>query len=266
MSPEISVENLSVSIGGKPLLEDISFSVSAQEHLGIIGLSGSGKSMCARAILGILPEEAHVSGRIVWKGQDLLRLSERERAAVRGEEISLIFQEPKTALDPLRTLGSQMTAALCHHYSLSRAQRRAAAIELARSVGLEPAERFVRMYPHEVSGGQRQRAAIAAALSAQPQLLIADEPTTALDAVLQHEITQLLSQLAKERAMSLLFISHDISLVSRLCERILVFDRGRIIERGTVSEILNTPQHETTIALTEAAQSFTLPHPEVHNG
>ncbi|MFT4232367.1 MAG: ATP-binding cassette domain-containing protein, partial [Leucobacter sp.] len=174
----LAVRGLTVSIAGRQLLHDVSFELAPGERLGFIGGSGSGKTLTALALSGLLPRTAEVRGSILLGDRELVGLPDAEFAAIRGDRIGTVFQEPRTALDPLRRLGSQMTAALARHYDLSRAERREAALRLAGRVGLDDPERIVRAYPHEVSGGQRQRAAIAAALSASPGLLVADEPTT----------------------------------------------------------------------------------------
>lgn len=254
-APRLVVENLSVSIGGTELLHDLSFELAPGERLGLIGGSGSGKTLTALAVAGLLPEEAEVSGSILFGDQQLVGLGERDLARLRGDQISMVFQEPKAALNPLHRLGRQMTEALALHYELSRSQRRKAALRLASQVGLGDPERIVRAYPHEVSGGQRQRAAIAAAISAGPGLLFADEPTTALDVTVQRGVLQLLRELTEGDECSLVFITHDLAVMSEVADRLLVLDGGRIIERGAVGEILSTPSHDVTRSLIDAADS-----------
>lgn len=245
------VENLSVAIGGAELLHRISFELAPGERLGFIGGSGSGKTLTALAISGLLPEDAVVSGSIRLGDTELVGLDERGFAALRGDRIGMVFQEPKTALNPLQRLGAQMTEALALHYSLSRADRRDAASRLATRVGLD--ERIVRAFPHEVSGGQRQRAAIAAAISANPGLLLADEPTTALDVTVQRGVLGLFHQLTEGDATSLVFITHDLAVMASVAERVLVFEAGRVIEAGPVARIISSPQHPVTRALIAAA-------------
>jgi len=249
----LSVSNLCVSIGGNQLLHDISFDLAPGERIGFIGGSGSGKTLTALAIAGLLPEDAQVQGSIRLGDVELVGLSEREMAPIRGDQIGMVFQEPKTALNPLHRLGKQMTEALALHYSLSRAERQAAALRLAASVGLKDPERMVRAYPHEVSGGQRQRAAIAAAISANPGLLLADEPTTALDVTVQRGVLALFRELTEGDDTSLVFITHDLAVMSEVAERVLVFDSGQIIEQGPVDQIIGAPAHEITRALIHAA-------------
>ena len=249
----LEVQDLTVTIGGTEILHGINLSVAAGERVGIIGGSGSGKTMTALAIAGLLPREATVSGSVRANGRELLGLSDRELAEIRGDRIGMVFQEPKTALSPFRRLGTQMTEALAIHYRLGRVERREAALRLAAQVGLRDPERIIRAYPHEVSGGQRQRAAIAAAISASPGLLLADEPTTALDVTVQRGILELFTEITERRECSLVCITHDIAVVNQVAERVLVFADGRIVEEGPVRDILEHPQHEVTRALIAAA-------------
>lgn len=251
----LAVSDLTVSIAGSELLSGISFEVASGERLGFIGGSGSGKTLTALAIAGLLPEGAEVHGSIRLGERELVGLGERELAAVRGELIGMVFQEPKSALNPLRRLGRQMTEALALHYELSRAERRAAALRLAERVGLRDPQRMVRAYPHEVSGGQRQRAAIAAAISASPGLLLADEPTTALDVTVQRGVLRLFLELTDGDACSLVFITHDLAVMAEVAERVLVFDGGRVVEQGRIAEVLSAPRHPITRALIEAARA-----------
>lgn len=254
-APRFVVKNLSVSIGGTQLLQDISFELEPGERLGFIGGSGAGKTLTALAVAGLLPENAEVSGSVRLGDQELLGIDGREFAAVRGDRIGMVFQEPKAALNPLRRLGRQMTEALALHYELSRSQRREAALRLAARVGLSDPERMVRAYPHEVSGGQRQRAAIAAAISASPVLLLADEPTTALDVTVQRGVLALFREITDTDDCSLIFITHDLAVMSQVADRVLVFDAGRVVEQGPITEILTSPQHPITRTLIDAARS-----------
>lgn len=249
----LTVSSLSVSIGGTPLLHDLNFALTPGERLGFIGGSGSGKTLTALAIAGLLPEDSEVSGSIRLGDQELIGLDDREFARVRGDLIGMVFQEPKTALNPLRKLGRQMTEALAHHYALTRAERKQAAFRLAERVGLTEPARILGAYPHEVSGGQRQRAAIAAAISADPSLLLADEPTTALDVTVQRGVTQLLRGLTLDDRCSLIFITHDLAVLAEVAQNVLVFDNGRIVEQGSMRRILQTPSHSVTRALIAAA-------------
>lgn len=248
------VTDLSVSLDGVRLLHGVSFAADAGERLGFIGGSGSGKTLTALAIAGLLPEHAQVSGSIQLGERELVGLSDRQFARLRGDAVGMVFQEPRTALNPMRRLGRQMTEALAHHFQVSRSERREAALRLARRVGLSDPERIVSAYPHEVSGGQRQRAAIAAAISAGPGLLLADEPTTALDATVQQNILDMLYTITEGDETSLIFITHDLAVMQRIAERVVVFDAGRVVEHGTRAEILHAPQHEVTRALIEASR------------
>jgi len=255
MAPPLSVRNLSVFLGDTELLSDVSFDLAPGERLGIIGGSGSGKTLTALAIAGLLPEHMRASGSITLGDRELIGLGDRELAALRGDRIGMVFQEPKAALNPIRRLGRQMTESLAQHYELSRGERRDAARRLATRVGLDEVDRIVRAYPHEVSGGQRQRAAIAAAISAGPSLLLADEPTTALDVTVQAGILELFRDLTEGDDCSLIFITHDLAVMAQVAERVLVFDGGRIIEQGPIDTILSAPAHDITRALLAAARS-----------
>lgn len=247
------VDGLTVEIDGTRLLNEVSFGIAPGERLGLIGGSGSGKTLTTLAIMGLLPRRAVATGSIRLGDTDILGLPERDLAPLRGDRMGMIFQEPKTALSPYRKLGNQMTHALTRHYELSRAERREAALRLADEVALEDPERILNSYPHEVSGGQRQRAAIAAALSANPGLLLADEPTTALDVAVQRGVLNQLRDLAGARACSLLFVTHDLAVMAEVAERVIVLDHGHVVETGSIDQILRAPRHETTKSLIRAA-------------
>lgn len=249
------VKDLCISIGGRQVVSGVSFEVPNGARVGIIGESGSGKSLTALAVLGLLPAEAEVTGSIVFNGRELVGLADRELAAIRGDQIGIVFQEPQTALSPLIRLGKQMTESLRIHYTLSRAQAREAAIELANRVGLPDPDSIVRAYPHEVSGGQRQRAAIAAAIAAGPELLIADEPTTALDVTVQKGVLELFRELSTDTGSSLIFITHDLAVLKQIADHMIVLDDGTVVEHGRVDSVLSNPQHPSTRALVEAARA-----------
>lgn len=253
----LKVSNLSVSIDDKTLLKEISFDVDAGERVGFIGGSGSGKTLTALAVSGLLPQNAKITGSVKLDGKELIGLHENELAQIRGELVGMVFQEPKIALNPLRKLGNQMTEALVAHYTLTRKQRHEAALKLASRVGLNEPARIINAYPHEVSGGQRQRAAIAAAISANPGLLLADEPTTALDVTVQKGVIELFRALTTDGSSSLVFITHDLAVLTQIVERIYVFHEGRIIESGTVSEITTKPISRVAKELILAAESET---------
>ncbi|GAA1785683.1 ATP-binding cassette domain-containing protein [Leucobacter iarius] len=246
------VSDLRVAIRGTELLRGVSFALAPGDRLGLIGGSGSGKTLTALAIAGLLPDDAETSGSIRLGERELIGASDRDLSEIRGDLIGMVFQEPRTALNPVRRLGRQMTEALAQHYDLDRSERRDAALRLARRVGLDDPERIVRAYPHEVSGGQRQRAAIAAALSAGPGLLLADEPTTALDVTVQRGILELFRAVTADDACSLVFITHDLAVLASVADRVVVLDDGLVVEHGPVGRILTAPEHRVTRALIEA--------------
>ena len=246
------VSGLRVAIRGTELLRGVSFALAPGDRLGLIGGSGSGKTLTALAIAGLLPDGAETSGSIRLGERELIGASDRDLSEIRGDLIGMVFQEPRTALNPVRRLGRQMTEALAQHYDLDRSERRDAALRLARRVGLDDPERIVRAYPHEVSGGQRQRAAIAAALSAGPGLLLADEPTTALDVTVQRGILELFRAVTADDACSLVFITHDLAVLAAVADRVVVLDDGLVVEHGPVDRILTAPEHRVTRALIEA--------------
>lgn len=251
----LAIRDLSVTINDRTVLDRVTFTMDSGQRLGVIGSSGSGKTLLALAIAGLLPAHAVVTGSIVLNGIDLLSLSERELARLRGDRIGMVFQEPKSALNPLQKLGTQITEALTVHYALNRQQRQDAARQLAQKVGFSEPERIVDSYPHQVSGGQRQRVAIAAAISTEPEILIADEPTTALDVSVQHDILDLFRRLTEAEQMSLIFITHDIAVLSEMVSHAVVLDAGQLVEAGTISQIIHAPQHPVTQELVAAARA-----------
>lgn len=257
----LEVESLCIAIGGRPVVTDVTFSVADGARVGLIGESGSGKSLTALAILGLLPRQAQVTGSIRWNDRELIGLSERELARVRGNEIGIVFQEPSTALNPIRTLGRQIAESIRLHERVSRREAHARAVDEARRVSLPDPDQIVRRYPHQVSGGQRQRAAIAMALACRPRLLIADEPTTALDVTIQADVLNLLQRLVADDGMALVFITHDLAVLSQIATDGVVLEDGRVIERAPVSDLLTRPQHPTTRALLRDATA-TLWSPE----
>ncbi|MCC4909622.1 ABC transporter ATP-binding protein [Microbacterium sp. cx-59] len=238
----LDVRNLSIDIDGRRVVDDVSFQVPDGARVGIIGESGSGKSLTALAILGLLPYGAHADGSIRWNGRELLGLPDRDLAAVRGAEIGIVFQEPQTALNPIRTVGRQISDPVRIRERLSRGDRRARAIADAERVRLHDPARIVDRYPHQLSGGQRQRVAIAVALACRPQLLLADEPTTALDVTIQAEILDLLQGLVSDAGMSLVFITHDLAVLSQIATHAIVLEHGRIAESAPVHELLTAPR------------------------
>ncbi|MDI9408073.1 MAG: dipeptide ABC transporter ATP-binding protein [Candidatus Pacebacteria bacterium] len=243
-------------------LRDINFTLRAGECLAVVGESGSGKSVTGQSLLRLLPEPpAYYSpdSSINWRGTEVMTASESQLQAIRGGEISMIFQEPMSALNPLHRIGEQIGESLSLHQSLRGSARRARIIELLQQVGLDDAESRITAWPHQLSGGQRQRVMIAMALANRPKLLIADEPTTALDVTIQVQILKLLRRLQRESNLAIIFISHDLGLVARMADRILVMHQGRIVEAGDVSAVMNRPQHDYTKELLQVRRQMTPP-------
>ncbi len=251
-TPLLSVRNLSVAFhqGGKTstAVDGVSFDIRKGEVLALVGESGSGKSVSANSILKLLPypSASHPSGEILFKGKDLLRASDNELRAVRGNDITMIFQEPMTSLNPLHSIEKQISEILALHQGMTGHAARSRTLELLNQVGIREPEKRLKAYPHELSGGQRQRVMIAMALANRPELLIADEPTTALDVTVQAQILELLRELKGAHGMSMLFITHDLGIVRKFADRVCVMTKGRIVETGTVEEVFTRPQHEYT--------------------
>ncbi|MET9486740.1 ABC transporter ATP-binding protein [Nocardia sp. NPDC006630] len=251
----LEIDDLTVRFGDVTVLDGIRFALDAGERLGLIGASGSGKSLTALAILGLLPEEAQVRGSIRLDGVELLGRSDRELSRIRGNRIAMVFQEPLSALNPLMRVGKQISGPLRLHRGLSRKQALAEVISLAEKVGLPDAEHLVRAYPHQLSGGQRQRVGIAMAVASRPALLLADEPTTALDVTVQAEILSLLEDLVTEQGTALLFVTHDLAVLAQVVRRVLVMGEGRVLESGSLEDILSAPTHPYTRNLLELARA-----------
>ncbi len=258
-APLLSVDGLTVSAGdgaeAAELVRGISFSIAAGERVGLIGESGSGKSLTALAIAGLLPAGLTAGGSALLGGVETIGASEAELRPLRGPAIGFVFQEPLTALDPLMRVGKQIAEPLRRHRRLRGAELDRAVAESLAEVRLED-PRLARAYPHELSGGQRQRIAIAIALAARPKLLVADEPTTALDVTVQAEVLGLLDRLVAERGMGLLFISHDLAVVAQQTSRVLVLRGGEAVERGTVADLVRAPQHPYTAQLVAHARAL----------
>lgn len=257
----LKVEDLEVAFKGRkgeiPAIQRISFTVHEKEVLGIVGESGSGKSVSTHCILKLLPSNGLIKdGKIYFGGKDLLQLSAQEMAQVRGNEIAMIFQDPMTSLDPLFTVGYQLDEALKKHTQLDKAGRRARMIELLTMVGINQPEKRVDQYPHEFSGGMRQRVMIAMALSCSPKLLIADEPTTALDVTIQTQIIDLLKELKDKLGMSVIFITHDLGVVADICDHINVMYAGEIVESGEKRQIFYHHRHPYTEGLLQSVPSI----------
>ncbi|MDR6188193.1 microcin C transport system ATP-binding protein [Agrobacterium pusense] len=252
IQPLLSVRDLSVAFhqGGATsvAVDHVSFDLMSGEVVALVGESGSGKSVTANSILKLLPYPAasHPSGKILFDGKDMLTLPERSLRAVRGNDITMIFQEPMTSLNPLHTIERQIGEILELHQAITGSEARERTLELLRQVGIREPEKRLKAYPHELSGGQRQRVMIAMALANRPKLLIADEPTTALDVTVQAQILELLGDLKKQHGMSMLFITHDLGIVRKFADRVCVMTKGKIVETGTVEQVFNDPQHAYT--------------------
>ncbi|TIR27468.1 MAG: ABC transporter ATP-binding protein [Mesorhizobium sp.] len=248
----LSVQDLSVAFaqGGKQSIavDHVSFDIGKGETIALVGESGSGKSVSALSVLKLLPYPAasHPSGKILFGGADLLAMNEKALRGVRGNKITMIFQEPMTSLNPLHTVEQQIVEVLQLHQGLRDAPARARTLELLNEVGIREPEKRLDAYPHQLSGGQRQRVMIAMALANEPELLIADEPTTALDVTVQAQILQLLAELKSRKGMSMLFITHDLGIVRKIADRVCVMTKGKIVETGPTKEIFANPQHPYT--------------------
>lgn len=256
----LQVRDLQVAFGGKTVVQGVNFELADGEKLALVGESGSGKTVTALSLLRLLPD-AQVHGRAHFssaagKGseapRDLLALSERQLRGVRGKEVAMIFQEPMTALNPLFPVGDQIAEVLQLHEALSPAAAREAAVQLLAETGIPDPQRRANAFPHQLSGGQRQRAMIAMALACKPRLLLADEPTTALDVTLRVQILDLLDVLASKHGMAVLMITHDLNLVKRFADRVAVMEQGRIVEQGRVAEVFGAPQHAYTRKLIDS--------------
>jgi len=252
----LEVEALNLDLptptGPARIVREATFGLDLGGTLGVVGESGSGKTMTALAIMGLLPEGARISGKLRFEGYDLAALDEEEWRHLRGNRIAMIFQEPMTALNPLQTIGRQIAEGMVLHRGLSRSAALAEAATLLERVGLPDPARRVRSYPYELSGGQRQRAMIAMALGCAPKLIIADEPTTALDVTVQAQILDLLARLREETGMALILVSHDLAVIAENCERVIVMYGGMVMESGPTRDVLERPAHPYTRALLAA--------------
>ena len=248
-APLLSVRDLSVAFGRNTVVEGVSFDLAPGEILGVVGESGSGKSVTALSIMRLIPAPGRVTGRIDFAGQDLMALPEARMREIRGRDIAMIFQEPMTSLNPVFTCGDQVMEALVHHRGLDRAGARAEALKLLKLVEIPSAERRLEDYPHQLSGGMRQRVMIAMALACRPKLLLADEPTTALDATIQAQILDLLRGLQRELGMAVVLITHDLGVVSEVAHRVLVMYAGRVVETSPAAEVFERPLHPYTEGL-----------------
>lgn len=254
--PLLEIKNLKINFNtyqGVVQAVDIDyFSIGKRECVGLVGETGCGKSVTALSILGLLPPSARISGEIIFKGENLLKKSPNEMEKIRGKQISVIFQNPSSSLNPVFTVGEQIVRVLMLHQNLSKEEAKKKAMEMFNLVRLPNPEKLLNRYPHELSGGMCQRVMIAMALSCNPDLLIADEPTTALDVTIQAQILKLMRELKEKIDASVLLISHDLSVVAQLCDKVVVMYAGRIVERGGVRNVFKNPLHPYTRGLLEA--------------
>lgn len=266
MSTLLRIDGLTVaraasrpSASGEPasaLVDDLDLIVDTGARLGLIGGSGSGKSLTSLAALGLLPEQLTASGSITLDGAQVVGATDRALRALRGSVVGMVFQEPLTALDPLMRVGNQLAEPIRRHRGIRGAELARAVSSALAEVALADTDRIAGAYPHELSGGQRQRVAIAIALAGHPKLLIADEPTTALDVTVQAEVLRLLDRLVDERGMALLFITHDLAVLAQMVHDVIVLDTGRAVERGPVAHVLTAPQHDATRQLVASARAI----------
>jgi peptide/nickel transport system ATP-binding protein len=258
VAPLLEVDHLSIYFRDQAVVRDLSFSVAQGEVLGLVGESGSGKSLTSLSILRLLDAAARVEGSIRFEGQDLLELEPEQMRPYRGSKIAMIFQEPMTALNPVMPVGRQIAEAIeTHQPKLGRKQVRDAVVEAMTAVAIPDPEQRLRDYPHQFSGGQRQRLLIAMALVNRPSLLIADEPTTALDVTVQAQILLLLKSLQQRNGLGMLFISHDLAVVAQVADRVAVMRRGLLLETGTRDQVFLHPGHAYTRSLLGAVPSLT---------
>jgi oligopeptide/dipeptide ABC transporter ATP-binding protein len=257
----LEVEGLRVRLptpaGPATVVDGVGYSVEPGEVFGIAGESGSGKTMSVLALMGLLPPGARVEGHALFAGRDLLRLPSREQRRINGRELSMVFQDPMTSLHPMLSVGTQLTEHVRRHLGLSRKDADARALELLREVRIPSPEGALHAFPHQFSGGMRQRIAIAIALACGPRLIVADEPTTALDVTVQAGVIRLLDRLRREQGLAIVLITHDLGVLSSIADRVAVFYAGRVVEAGPRADVLRHPRHPYTRGLLDA-----LPHPE----
>ena len=255
----LEVKNLRAYIGTPRgtvrAVDDVSFTVDAGQALGIVGESGSGKSVLARAVMGLMPPRSARSGEVTFQGRDLLALSKKESLDIWGKQIAMVFQDPGRSLNPVVRVERQLTEGMRRHLGITRSEAHGRALDLLREVGVPDPERRLRNYPHEMSGGMRQRVMIAIALACEPDLLIADEPTTALDVTIHAQILSEVQKLAQQHGTSLIWITHDLSVVAGLADDVAVMYAGRIVEHGKVDDVLDRPQHPYTVGLIDSLPS-----------
>ena len=268
-TPLLQVKNLSttfsVDAGEVRAVNGISFNLDHGKVLGIVGESGSGKSVTAYSIMRILVEPGRITGgEILYNGEDIVRYSEKQMRQFRGKRVSIIFQDPMTSLNPTFTIGNQLREAILLHTDRNRRQANVRALEMLQLVGVNEPEKRLKQYPHELSGGMRQRVMIAMALACEPDILIADEPTTALDVTIQAQILELMKDLQKKLGMAIIMITHDLGVIADMCDEIIVMYAGRVCERGTVDEIFYNPRHEYTKGLLRSIPKLDTNHAKLH--
>ncbi|EFP96889.1 ABC transporter ATP-binding protein [Vibrio caribbeanicus] len=245
----LDIRNMNVALGPHLAVKDVNYQIHAGEILGIVGESGCGKSLTSLAIMGLLDNKLNLSGEILFQGENLVGMSEAHYQRVRGEGIGMIFQEPMTALNPVVTVGEQVAEMFLVHENVSKAEAMNRAIEMLKQVHIPFAEKRAKAYPHELSGGMRQRVMIAMALACKPKVLIADEPTTALDVTVQAQVLDLLEELRETTGTAIQFISHSLGVVSQISDRVMVMYAGQVVELADVNDIFDNPQHPYTQAL-----------------
>ena len=269
MDPILKVENLSVELktreGTSPVIDELSFELNAGETLSFVGESGCGKSMTALGIMGLLPEKISrvSSGRILFQGEDLASVSQKRLQEIRGNEISMIFQEPMTSLNPVYTIGEQIGEILRRHKGLNRKQSFLQALDLIEAVQIPDPKNKIHSYPFQLSGGQRQRVMIAMALACEPKILVADEPTTALDVTVQAQIFDLLKELRAKTNTAIILITHDMGVVYEMAQKMIVMYAGRKVEEGSVNQVIKSPAHPYTQGLISCVPHLTEKQPEV---
>ncbi|GAX91727.1 ABC transporter ATP-binding protein [Effusibacillus lacus] len=253
MAPLLEVQNLKVEFmggqGSVTVVEDVDLVIEPAETLGVVGESGCGKSVTSLSIMRLLGKNGKIEGQIRFDGKDLVSLTEREMQGIRGNKLAMIFQEPMTSLNPLHTIGKQISEPLVKHLKLSKAEAKQKAIQLLKDVGIPRPEEIFSEFPHQLSGGMRQRVMIAVAMACGPKLIIADEPTTALDVTIQAQILHLMKRLKKEHRSSIMLITHDLGVVAEMCDRVVVMYAGQIVEEADVRNLFKSPKHPYTVGL-----------------
>lgn len=251
-APVVDVRDLKVRADDLIAVRGVSFALGAGDRMGLVGESGSGKTLTALAMMGLLPVGLKSDGNVFHDGVDMTKLSDREQSRRRGRTLSMVFQDPQSALNPVKRVGAQVSGVIRHHTGVDAADARRKTVDLLRQMNLPRPEQLARAYPHELSGGQRQRIMIAMALACYPQLIIADEPTTALDVTVQKQVLRLLNDAVRERDCALLMITHDLPIIAAMCDTVAVMYAGRIVEYGPVAEVFRSPRHPYTRGLLDS--------------